>query len=292
MPGDPLAADLAQLSPSAVSLRGSWEDMPAAVVAAIESHTGPVQRVEPALDGYSSHVAATVRTSRGRVFVKGLRTDHPAAQAQGCEVAANPFVVPLGPRLLWRVVTDGWDVLGFEHLEGRSAEYHGGTNDLHQVAKVMTQLGTLRCGPVPVPRAEQRWAQHLSDPETARLLNGDTLLHTDWHHTNILVTPSGTVSLVDWATATVGAAWIDPACWVVWLIYAGHTPRSAEEWAARVPAWQSADAHALDVFSQLMAEYWRYIAEHHPNRMTGELRDAGAQWAAYRRSVRAAGTHG
>ncbi|MFF1918040.1 aminoglycoside phosphotransferase [Streptomyces sp. NPDC058239] len=291
MTGDPLAADLARLSPSAVSLRGSWDEMPATVIAAVESHTGPVERVEPALDGYSSHVAATVRTSRGRFFVKGLRTDHPAALAQDCEAAVNPFVVPLGPRVLWRVVTDGWDVLGFEHLEGRSAEYHGGSHDLQRVAEAMTELGALHGGPVPVPRAEQRWAQHLDDAEAARLLHGDSLLHTDWHHTNMLVTPTGSVRLVDWATATVGAAWIDPACWVVWMIYARHTPRSAEHWAARVLAWRTAGDHELDVFSGVLARYWRYVAEHHPNRMTGELRDAAAHWAAYRRSFRSARTH-
>ncbi|MFJ2868460.1 phosphotransferase family protein [Kitasatospora sp. NPDC087314] len=286
---EPVAGDLADLSPSAVSLRGSWDDLPATVVAAIESNAGPVERVQPARDGYSSHVAATVWSGQDRVFVKGLRTDHPAALAQGCEVAVNPFVVPLGPKVLWRVEADGWDVLGFEYLEGRRAEYHAGSTDLPLVVDAMAELGAVAGQDAPVPRAEQRWAPYLDDPATARLLHGDTLLHTDWHHTNMLVTPTGHVRLVDWATATRGAAWIDPACWVVWLVYAGNSPRTAEQWAERVPAWRSAEPGVLDAFADVLARYWQYVAVHHPNRMTGELRDASAQWAAYRRSAGPAG---
>ncbi|MFE2336728.1 phosphotransferase [Streptomyces coelicoflavus] len=289
---NPAAGNLADLSPSAVSLRGSWDDVPAAVITAIETRTGPIEQVQPAQAGYSSHVAATVYSGHRRVFVKGLRSEHPAASTQGCEAAVNPYVVSLGPRLLWRVETDGWDVLGFEHLEGRSADYRQGSEDLTLVADVMTQLGALAAGDAPVSRAEQRWAAQNQDASVVELLHGDTLLHTDWHHTNMLVTSERTVSLVDWATATVGAAWIDPACWVVWLIYAGHSPRSAEQWAARVPAWRAAGRHALDAFSEVLAVYWRHIAEHHPNRMTGELRDAGAQWAAYRRSGVPVGAYG
>ncbi|GAA5062059.1 phosphotransferase family protein [Streptomyces similanensis] len=284
MTANPVAGDLAGLSPSAVSLRGSWDDLPATVVAAIESHVGPVERVEPARDGYSSHVAATVSSGRCRVFVKGLRTDHPAAVAQGCEVSVNPFVVPLGPRLLWRVEADGWDVLGFEHLEGRRAEYRAGSGDLPLVAGAMTELGSVAGRKAPVPRAEQRWAPYLTGPAQERMVRGDSLLHTDWHHTNMLVTPGGQVRLVDWATATRGAAWIDPACWVVWLVYAGNTPHTAERCASLVPAWGAAEPAVLDAFAEVLARYWRYVAEHHPNRMTGELRDASERWAAYRRS--------
>jgi hypothetical protein len=281
---EPLAGDLASLSPSAVSLRGSWEEVPAPVVAAIEANTGPIEHVHLAEAGYSSHVAAIVHTGRGRVFVKGLRTSHPAALAQECEVSVNPFVLPFGPRLLWRVETDGWDVLGFEHLDGRSAGFHTGSRDLPLVAEVMTELHKFSGGQAPVARAEQRWAPHLDDPGAARWLHGDTLLHTDWHHTNILMTPDGSVRLVDWATATLGAAWIDPACWVVWLVHSGHSPSSAEEWASKVPAWRAADPAVLDSFAGVLARYWQYIADHHPNRLTGELRDAGARWADHRRA--------
>ncbi|MET8875638.1 hypothetical protein [Nocardia sp. NPDC004604] len=282
MAADFVAGDLAGLSPSAVSLRESWDVLPATVIAEIEARTGSIQSVRPAQVGYSSHVASTVHTARGRFFVKGLRTTHPAVQTQGCEAAVNPHSVPLGPKLLWRIETDGWDVLGFEHLTGRSADYGTESRDLSLVVGVLTELGAIEGGGAPVSRAEQRWAQYL-DPTRARLLHGDNLLHTDWNPTNVLVPQAGSVRLVDWAVATRGAGWIDPACWVVWLVYSGHSPDSAERWAARVPAWRSAAAEALDFFAGVLADHWQCIAVNHPNRMTYELRDASARWAAYRR---------
>ncbi|MBU3068108.1 hypothetical protein KO481_42155 [Nocardia sp. NEAU-G5] len=282
---DPTAADLSGLSPSAVSLRQSWDALSANAIVAIEARTGPIREVRPARLGYSSHIAATLRTARGHVFVKGLRTEHPAARTQECEAAVNPHIVPIGPKLLWRIGVDGWDVLGFEYLEGRGADYGAESGDLSLVVDLMTELGAVTGGDVPVPRAEQRWARHL--PAAGRaLVHGDSLLHTDWHHTNVLVPPTGSARLVDWAVATRGAAWIDPACWVVWLVYAGHSPDSAERWAARVPAWRCAEATTLDAFARVLAAHWHYIAENHPNRMTAELRDAAAQWAAHRRRAR------
>jgi hypothetical protein len=38
-----------------------------------------------------------VETDAGRVFVEGLRTEHPMAAAQRREVAVSPYVSPLSP---------------------------------------------------------------------------------------------------------------------------------------------------------------------------------------------------
>ena len=44
---------------------------------------------------------------------------------------------------------------------------------------------------------------------------------------------------------TRGAAWIDPACWIVWLVFAGHVPREAEQRAIKVPAWFTAPRNGV-----------------------------------------------
>ncbi|WP_326690041.1 MULTISPECIES: aminoglycoside phosphotransferase [unclassified Streptomyces] len=270
-----------------------WDALPQDVRTGVLPHTGDIHRVEPAAEGHGSRVTVTLHTEAGRVFVKGMPTDHRRAWAQECEAAVNPHILPLGPRLLWRVTRGGWDLLGFEHLTGRAAEYgpHGG--DLPLVADAMTALGELSCPTdVPVQEAVSRWADYLDDPADAACFEGSALLHTDWHHTNVLFTGTaeGTAAvpdlvaarLLDWAGATRGAGWIDPACWVIWLVLAGNSPCDAEQWAAKIPAWSQAEPRDLDLFATAQARRWRDAARRYPNAMSHRLRAATADWAAHR----------
>ncbi|WP_433869084.1 aminoglycoside phosphotransferase [Saccharopolyspora sp. CA-218241] len=235
--------------------------------------------------GFNSQVAATLDTASGPVFVKGLRQDHPRAWTQAREAAVNPRVRPVSAALLWRVTSAGWDLLGFEHLAGRGADFRPGSTDLPLVVDLLTALGRLRCPEVELKDAARRWAAYLDEPADAVAFSGEALLHTDLNHTNVLIARTGhrgIARLVDWAWATRGAAWIDPACWVVWLISAGHHPREAERWAAGVPSWSSASAADLNLFSTAQAGLWRATAEEHPSGWTHQLRDAAARWAHHR----------
>jgi hypothetical protein len=45
---------------------------------------------------------------------------------QDMEALINPYVADLSPRLLWRVQGE-WDVLGFEVVDGRHADYRPGS---------------------------------------------------------------------------------------------------------------------------------------------------------------------
>jgi hypothetical protein len=111
--------------------------------------------------------------------------------------------------VLWHVETAGWSLVGFEHIDGRHADFT----------------------PTP-PR---------------------------------------------------GAAWIDPALWVIWLIAAGeHDPARAESWAARVSAWHTAPNTGLTVFADANARLWREIAGDNPDEWTTRMVSAAARWAAYR----------
>ena len=82
-------------------------------------------------------------------------------------------------------------------------------------------------------RAEAHWKPHLDDPETAAVFAGPILTHSDWTPDNVLVSEHR-AWLIDWAWPTLGAAWTDPACWVLRLMASGgHTAHDAERQASR-----------------------------------------------------------
>lgn len=141
----------------------------------------------------------------------------------------------VAPQLRWHVETDGWNLLGFEHILGRRVDCSPGSPDLPKVVHVMRRLGEIPCPALPMKQAEQRWSSYTGTPE---LFAGERLLHTEWSPGNVVV--NDVAHLVDWAWPTRGAAWIDPARWVVWLVASGHSPQSAEDCAAQVPAWHAA----------------------------------------------------
>lgn len=263
-------------------LRVDWDDLPEGVRSGIESRIGPVLNAQTAAKGLNCEAAAFLHTSTGKVFVKGLRSDHPRVWTQQMEAMINPWVLAVAPRLLWRVQTDGWDVLGFEHVEGRHADYSPGSRDLPKVVQAMRLLGQIPAPDLPLKRAEQRWADYVDDASALELLRGDRLLHTDFNPHNVLV--NGAARIVDWAWPTRGAAWIDPACLVLRLMAAGHTPEEAEAWARQVPSWSSTSEEAIDTFAKANSRLWEEIAQADPQAWKKQLAATAAEWLEYRRS--------
>ena len=255
-----------------------WDSLAPQVRKAIESQAGPILDVELVADGFNSEIAAVVHTDGdAAVFVKGLRCDHPRAWTQHKEAIVNPHVVLVAPRLLWQIESSGWSLLGFEYVEGRRADYSPGSPDLALITDTLRRLGQVSCPDLPLKRAESRWSHYCDVPQ---LLEGGALLHTDWNPANVLI--NHTAHLVDWAWPTYGAPWIDPACWVVWLVTEGHTPAHAERWAAQTPAWASAPAAGMDAFALAQARMWADIADDDP--WARRIADAAQQWATHRRS--------
>ncbi|MEU4884876.1 hypothetical protein [Streptomyces xinghaiensis] len=113
---------------------------------------------------------------------------------------------------------------------------------------------------------------------------GDRLLHTDWNNTNVLIR-DGHALLVDWARASRGAGWIDPALWVIWLIAGGHTPDRAELRAAVLPDWREAPRTAVDAFARASARLWEAIAGADEDPWTARMEAAARAWAAHRDGV-------
>jgi hypothetical protein len=262
--------------------RQIWDDLTGPAVAAVQAHTGPILRAESVAEGYTSQIAVTLDTAGGRVFVKGMRSDDAEAWAQEREARVNSHVVPLGPRMLWRVQAGGWDLIGFEHVGGRSVDHSPASADLPLVVDMLAALTLVPCPRLTLKEAGRRWGRYLDTRADAELFRGDALLHSDMNPGNMLVTPTG-VYLVDWPMATRGAAWIDAACLVPWLIFAGHTPHSAELWAAKVPAWSTAPADALDLFAVAQARYWQEAVDAYTNKVTMKLRESASRWAVHRR---------
>ncbi len=266
--------------------RIAWEDLPEDTRIAIQAQTGPIEQACTVSEGTNSALAAVLHTSAGRVFVKGIRTDHPSVVTQQREVTINPHVRTLTPAVLWHLDDiAGWNVLGFEHIEGRHPDYGPGSADLHIVVGVVQALGAIPCPEVPVKDAGKRWASYLDQPTAVELFAGDTLLHTDYNPENILITPDGTARLIDWAWPTRGAAWIDPCCLLIRLIAAGHTAHQAETWAQRTRAWHTAPAGALDTFTLASARLWQEIADNDPQPWKQRIATAARDWADARMPV-------
>lgn len=232
------------------------------------------------LEGTSSALAAVVHTSAGRVFVKGIRTDHPSVVTQQREAAISPHVRTVAPALLWHLEdVAGWNILGFEHIEGRHPDYRPGSADLPIVVDAIQTLGAIPCPDLSVTDAGQRWASYLDRPAAVELFAGNTLLHTDYNPENILITPGGTARLIDWAWPTRGAAWIDPCCLLLRLIATGHTIHQAETWAQRTRAWHTAPAGALETFTLASARLWQEIADNDPQSWKQRMATAAREWA-------------
>ena len=215
--------------------RIAWNDLPEPLKQAIEARTGPIARVHMTSSGQNSPLAAAIETSDGKVFVKGMPSGQAITQTR--EAAVAPLVKDISPALLWHIDEAGWNVLGYEYAPGRHADFSPGSADLDRLIELMDALNSIKApdDPGPFKKAEHRWRSFVDDPESASVFAGPVLTHTDWAPDNVLVSPNR-AWLIDWAWPTLGAAWTDPACWILRLMASGgHTAPQAEQQAARLP---------------------------------------------------------
>ncbi|MFI0367451.1 hypothetical protein ACH35V_06200 [Actinomadura sp. 1N219] len=239
----------------------------------IERHTGPVVRARHVSDGFNSEIAVIINET---TFVKGLRTDHPRAWTQERERQINSHIRHVSAPLRWSQTAAGWDLNGFGFLDGRAASYQPSSPDLELITAMMIRWPPAPDG-VDLKHAPQRWSAY---SDRSELFDGDWLSHTDWSPSNILISGDHAYML-DWAWPTRGARWIDPACWVVWLIASGHHPAQAQIWASKIPAFAAAPPHATTAFAQAQAAMWEDIGEHAPH---PGLAAAAATWIKHRTS--------
>jgi len=90
------------------------------------------------------------------------------------------------------------------------------------------------------------------------------------------------VVIVDWAWPTRGAAFIDPACFLLRLMASGHAAASAERWAAQCAGWDQAPAPAVNAFAIASARLFAEIARDDHQPWKQQLASAASQWMTYR----------
>ena len=218
------------------------------------------------------------------MFAKGLPSCHRRVITQAREAAVAPLVGEISPALLWHFDEAGWNVLGYEYADGRHADYTPGSPDLDRLVQLMDALGEIKVpdDPGSFKRAEDRWKPYLDDPQTAEILAGPVLAHSDWTPDNVLVSPHR-VWLIDWAWPTLGAGWTDPACWILRLMASGgHTAPEAERQASRLPAFQAADPAHIDLFAAANVRLWEEVTQSSTSAWTVKMTQAAQSWSAYR----------
>lgn len=262
--------------------RISYRDLPHTVRYAIEEVTGAASHDESANAGLNSAVAARIETPGGRYFVKAMPADHRWVFTQRREASIAPFVDTVAPRLVARIERDGWDVLIFEALAGRHADYSRDSGDLPKVVDLLEEIATIPCHDADLRDACQRLQNYVDRPDDLRYFDGSTLAHTDLNNANVLV--SDRARIVDWGWATRGAPWLDAAYWTLWLIASGHDPKTAEWWASRVSTWQTASHDGVTAFVKATANLWDEIdgRSPDPDPWTTPLVNAAHRWRDFR----------
>ncbi|MFC4911743.1 phosphotransferase [Actinomadura gamaensis] len=264
-------------------MRAGWGELPGEITRIVKEHAGTVAAVVPAAAGNHADIASTVTGSRGRVFIKAARkaspeTDGPEARSLRWEKAINPHVAEFAPQLLHAVETDEWIALIFEHVDGRKADHAPGSPDLLLLAKTIHALQATPCPAFVQRQVERRWTDLGSD---ASPMAGTALLHTDLNTDNLIIT-GDRVHVVDWAFVSRGAAWVELAQLVPWLLGAGHTPQAADEWLAQFPSWLEAPATAIDLHAQLHRKLWEGRLALRPEPWMPPYVNAVRQWATHR----------
>jgi hypothetical protein len=256
-------------------------ELPDAVLRLIEKVSGPIAGVEAVTAGRNSAIAARVRTADRTLFVKGLPLDHPWVWTQKREADVGPYVRDIAPEFHWHVEEDGWSLLGFEYIDGGHADFTPGSADLPAVMAAMTRLADVPAPDVDLKTMPHRLRTYVDDPADLSWFTGNSLLHTEWNPHNVLMTDRGAL-FVDWGWASTGAAWIDPALWLLWLIDHGHTPGQAESEAAAHPAWQDAPPAGLDALARVQHRLWDSIAGESTDNWAKPMQHAAQAWAEHR----------
>jgi aminoglycoside phosphotransferase (APT) family kinase protein len=254
---------------TATGVRIGFFDLPAHVRAALESILGgAVVSAVSQPGGFSPGTADRVVTADGRrAFVKAVSPAQnefaPALHRWETVVSgALPAGLP-APRLLGSFDDGEWVALVLADIDGRHPATPWQDAELSAVLTALDRLAdALTPSPlVDLPTSAQRladdfagwhrlaadppadldpWAAaHLDDLVAAGdrgvdALTGDTLVHGDLRADNLLVRPDGSVVVVDWPWASIGAAWLDTVMFSINVrLFGGDAQRVLTDLAAR-----------------------------------------------------------
>ncbi|WP_233226320.1 phosphotransferase [Amycolatopsis sp. CA-126428] len=285
--------------------RFGWDALPEAVRDEVQAHIGDVTVIRDVAEGQNCNLALVVRGDAGEVFLKGVVGISPRMRWLRNEAAAGDLVRGIAPSTRFSAdIEPEWFVVGFEYVEGRAADFTPGSSDLEIVASTVAEISRHPAGPA-APLSE-RWASsdwwvkleevapdQVADWDlealtkwsalTADLVGGTSLLHTDLHEHQFLISdPTASVRVIDWGRPAAGAAWVDDAFLVIRLIAAGHQPAEAERWAASIPSWSAGSDEAVTSFACYVAGLWSYRGTTSPFPGASGLSRAAKTYARYR----------
>lgn len=266
----------------------------------VEQRLGsPVRDFQTARGGFTPGLAGIVVCADGsNAFVKATPAEGPGASDYRRETAIAaclPAQVP-APRLRFTAERDGWLLMCFDVAPGHTAQDPWHPAELVTVLDAVSACAR-HLTPSPIPDvgtvAErmagrcQTWRSlethgeyngvtiaDLDQWERANLprlarhedgwqnrIHGETLLHFDLSANNCLITPSGSVSFVDWGRACIGPAWVDLVCL---LLESELSDVDPEQLFTSHPLGHVADPDAVDGFLVALASYWAHAGRQPP----------------------------
>lgn len=268
------------------SPRPDWSAAPAVIADWVCAELrAPVVSATGHVGGFSSGIAATVRTAAGRsAFVKAVHPElNPLTPDRHRHEVLVNRLLPAGaptPRLHADLDVDGWVGLLFDAVDGAPPRWPWRPAEL---AATLTALRALRAALTPIaPTAQIRPAAELLtqdaaactrlladrpaslDAWTARNLpalaelaaaldpSGATLLNLDIRADNVVIDRVGAAWIVDWSWGCVGAAFLDALPLLVNVAAAGLDPQA---WLLRSTA-ADAEPAQVDAFLAVLIGMW------------------------------------
>jgi aminoglycoside phosphotransferase (APT) family kinase protein len=218
---------------------------------------GPVVSSVSQAGGFSPGTADRVRTADGRrAFVKAVSpAQNPVSPGMHRREARITAALPAGtpaPALLGTYDDGDWIALVLTDVDGRHpatpwvrAELDAVIGTLGAMAEVLTpspidslptaaaslahDLGGWNRIAADPPTGLDPWAgEHLADlcamaARALTALDGETVAHLDIRADNLLIGPSGDVTVVDWPAACLGPPWLDRLLLLINVrLYGGH----------------------------------------------------------------------
>ncbi|SEG82866.1 hypothetical protein SAMN04489712_11598 [Thermomonospora echinospora] len=265
--------------------RVDWENLPDALYEAVHQQLGPLAKVQAIAEGRRTALVAAAWTRSGdRLFLKGAPVASRAGEQLAREQAVAPYVAAIAPELIAAVEAAGWRLLVFEYTDGVRGDYSPASPDIPKVLDILAELDRTEVpSEVPLICFEARWSSYAPAGRELPRLAGSAVLHTDLNPTNMRV--GDTVCLVDWAAASRGARFVNPADFVVCLIACGHTPHDAEAIAAALPAWQDADSADIDYYARTLSTAWLHAFWDRPHPWAKAIVTAAQRWVMHRRDL-------
>jgi hypothetical protein len=262
------------------SRRPGWDELPAPVRAAVESALGSsVVATVGMPGGWSPGSADVVELADGhRAFVKSAdaRVNARTVSMHRREAEVLGLLdAGTAPRVLAVVDREHWFALAVEAIDGR----HPDPGSAGDTAAVLDAVAALPVGPrgALLPVEEELaadalgWQRLLDDgvvppealgadlPRLAALaagmteaLHGESVVHGDLRIDNALVDVSGRGRLVDWPSATVGAAWLDA---VTYLLDVRHLGGPVAD-GLRHPVLRDVEPVRVDVWLAVLGAYF------------------------------------